>query len=221
MDDGAEVRRGDLLVQLETDELRAALAQAQAKERQASRAWVNRAALQGADESGLGRTDSADCAGGQTLQTSVATDAACVAALIDLGVKDLNKRVVIVSLRSAHNPLGLPGGATSIDMKIKDVWAAEALAQSLRSQFPYKIESLQESNAQLLSALKAQSVSTALIRGVIMLVVLGIASALVVSFVQKQREIGILRAMDATRAQVLRLFFLQGAVVDALGSCWR
>ena len=49
-------------------------------------------------------------------------------------------------------------------------------------------------------------------------VVLGIASVLVVSVVQKQREIGILRAMGATRAQVLRLFLVQGAVVGALGS---
>jgi lipoprotein-releasing system permease protein len=49
-------------------------------------------------------------------------------------------------------------------------------------------------------------------------VVLGIASVLVVSVVQKRREIGILRAMGATRAQVLRVFLLQGAIVGGLGS---
>ena len=154
-----------------------------------------------------------------TLQTGTVTDAARVTALLDLGVKELNRRTVIVSFRSAQNLLGLPGGATSIDLKVKDVWAAESLAQELRSQFPYKIESWQENNAQLVSALNAQSVSTALIRGVVMVVVvLGIASVLVVSVVQKQREIGILRAMGATRAQILRLFLVQGAVVGALGS---
>jgi lipoprotein-releasing system permease protein len=36
--------------------------------------------------------------------------------------------------------------------------------------------------------------------------------------VQKGREIGILRAMGATRGQVLRVFLVQGAVVGALGS---
>ena len=153
------------------------------------------------------------------LQTGTVTDAARVTALVDLGVKELNRRTVIVSLRSAQNLLGLPGGATSIDLKLSDVWAAETLAKSLRSEFPYKIESWQESNTQLLSALNAQSVSTALIRGVVMVVVvLGIASVLVVSVVQKQREIGILRAMGATRVQILRLFLVQGAVVGALGS---
>ena len=49
-------------------------------------------------------------------------------------------------------------------------------------------------------------------------VVLGIASVLVVSVVQKQREIGILRAMGATRGQVMRVFLLQGALVGAIGS---
>ena len=154
-----------------------------------------------------------------SLQTAGVIDAVRVTALVDLGLKDLNRRTVIVPLRSAQNLLGLPGGATSIDLKVNDIWAAEKIALGLRNQFPYKIESWQENNTQLLSALNAQSVSTTLIRGVVMVVVvLGIASVLVVSVVQKQREIGILRAMGATHIQILRLFLVQGAVVGALGS---
>lgn len=154
-----------------------------------------------------------------TVQTALVSDAVRVTALVDLGIKDLNRRTVIVPLRAAQNLLGLPGGATSLDLTVNDVWAAQALAEDLRRQFPYKIESWQESNAQLVSALNAQSVSTALIRGVVLLVVvLGIASVLVVSVVQKRREIGILRAMGATRGQVLRVFLVQGALVGALGS---
>ncbi|MDP2449321.1 MAG: FtsX-like permease family protein [Polaromonas sp.] len=154
-----------------------------------------------------------------TVQTGLVSDSVRVTALVDLGIKDLNRRTVIVPLRAAQNLLGLPGGATSLDLTVKDVWSAQTLAGDLRQQFPYKIESWQESNAQLVSALNAQSVSTALIRGVVLVVVvLGIASVLVVSVVQKRREIGILRAMGATRGQILRLFLVQGAVVGALGS---
>jgi lipoprotein-releasing system permease protein len=158
-----------------------------------------------------------------TLQTGAApstvSDSVRVTALVDLGVKELNKRTVIVPLRAAQSMLGLPGGVTGLDLTIRDVWSAREMAQSLRQQFPYKIESWQENNAQLVSALNAQSVSTTLIRSVVMLVVvLGIASVLVVSVVQKVREIGILRAMGATRGQILRVFLVQGAVVGALGS---
>lgn len=142
-----------------------------------------------------------------------------VTALVDLGVKDLNRRTVIVPLRAAQSLLALPGGASQLDLTLKDVWVAQTLARALQMQFPYKIESWQESNAQLVSALNAQSISTSIIRGVVLaVVVLGIASVLVVSVVQKGREIGILRAMGATRGQVLRVFLVQGAVVGALGS---
>ncbi|MBU6466076.1 MAG: ABC transporter permease, partial [Burkholderiales bacterium] len=71
----------------------------------------------------------------------------------------------------------------------------------------------------LVAALNAQSIATGIIRGVVLaVVVLGIASVLVVSVVQKRREIGILRAMGATRGQIMRVFLVQGAVVGAVGS---
>ena len=154
-----------------------------------------------------------------TLRTGLVSDSARVTALVDLGVKDLNRRTVIVPLRAAQSLQGLPGGATHLDLTVTDVWAAQALADSLRRQHPLRVESWQESNAQLVSALNAQSVSTTIIRAVVLVVVvLGIASVLVVSVVQKGREIGILRAMGATRGQMQRIFLLQGAVVGALGS---
>ena len=154
-----------------------------------------------------------------TVRTTTSNESLRVTALVDLGVRDLNRRTVIVPLRAAQNLLALPGGATGLDLTLEDVWTAQSLAESLRAQFPYKIESWQESNAQLVSALNAQAVSTGIIRAVVLaVVVLGIASVLVVSVVQKQREIGILRAMGATRGQVLRLFLVQGAVVGAVGS---
>lgn len=154
-----------------------------------------------------------------TVQTGAVTDSVRVSALVDLGVRDLNRRTVIVPLRAAQSLLGLPGGATNLDIKLYDVWKAQVLAEDLRRQYPYKVESWQENNAQLVSALNAQSVSTSIIRGVVLVVVvLGIASVLVVSVVQKQREIGILRAMGTTRGQILRVFLLQGAVLGAAGS---
>jgi lipoprotein-releasing system permease protein len=138
---------------------------------------------------------------------------------VDLGVRELNRRTLLVPLRTGQTLFDLPGGATQIDVTLNDVWAAQGLARQLAQQLPYKVESWQDTNSQLVSALNAQSVSTTIIRVVVMLVVvLGIASVLVVSVVQKQREIGILRAMGATRGQVLRIFLLQGALVGGLGS---
>ena len=147
------------------------------------------------------------------------SDSVRLTALVDLGVRDLNRRTVIVPLRAAQSLLGLPGGATVVDVALHDPWQAERVAADWSRRWPYLVESWQQANAQLVSALNAQSVSTGLIRGVVMVVVvLGIASVLVVSVVQKRREIGILRAMGATRGQMLRVFLLQGLVVGAVGS---
>ena len=154
-----------------------------------------------------------------TLSTDSRSDSVRINGLVDLGIKDLNRRVVIVPQRSAQSLLDLTGGATQIDLRVNDVWAAQALAASLARELPCKVESWQDANTQLVTALNAQSISTTLIRSVVMVVVvLGIASVLVVSVVQKQREIGILRAMGAQRAQVLRIFLIQGGMVGLLGS---
>jgi lipoprotein-releasing system permease protein len=154
-----------------------------------------------------------------TVVTGTRSENLRLTALVDLGVRELNRRTMLVPLRTAQSLYDLPGGATQIDITLDDVYAAQGLAQALAPQLPYKVESWQETNSQLVAALNAQSISTGLIRIVVMVVVvLGIASVLVVSVVQKQREIGILRAMGATQAQVLRIFLLQGALVGALGS---
>ena len=138
---------------------------------------------------------------------------------LDLGNRELNRRAVYLPLRTAQSLYGLPGGVTSIDLRVQDVFAADAVATRVASVTPLLVESWMTTNSQLLSALNAQSASTAIIRVFVSIVVmLGIASVLVVAVVQKTREIGILRAMGASRGQMTRVFLLQGSLVGLVGS---
>jgi lipoprotein-releasing system permease protein len=147
------------------------------------------------------------------------SDTATVTGIVDLGVRDLNRRAVFVTLRTAQTLLALPGGASEIDLKIDDLFQAEAIAQRLAAQTGLDVESWMRTNEQLLAAINAQNITTRTIRGfVIVIVALGIASVLVVWVVQKRREIGILRAMGASRGQVQRVFLLQGAIVALAGA---
>ena len=50
------------------------------------------------------------------------------------------------------------------------------------------------------------------------IVAVGIASVLVVSVVQKQKENGILRAMGASPRRIMAVFLLQGGIYGAVGS---
>jgi lipoprotein-releasing system permease protein len=66
---------------------------------------------------------------------------------------------------------------------------------------------------------KAQETSNTLIRLFVALsVAFGIAAVLVVSVIQRSKDIGILRAMGATRGQIQRVFLLQGALLAFMGS---
>ncbi len=155
-----------------------------------------------------------------TVQTATGgSDSFKVAGLFDLGSRDANRRFVYVSLRSAQSLLDLPGGVTNIDLKVAEIFKADETAKLLARRTGLDVESWMQTNSQLLNALNAQSISTGLIRGfTVIVVMLGIASVLVVSVVQKRKEIGILRAMGATRTQMTRVFLAQGAFVGGLGS---
>lgn len=142
-----------------------------------------------------------------------------ITGLFDMGNRDLNRRWVFVTLKLAQTLLDLPGGVSNIDLTVKDLFGANTIADTLRAQTSLTVDSWMQTNSGLLNALANQTVSNNLIRSfVVVIVALGISSVLVVSVVQKQREIGILRAMGAGRRRIMAIFLLQGGLVGLVGS---
>jgi lipoprotein-releasing system permease protein len=148
-----------------------------------------------------------------------ADDVFQVTGIFDIGVKELNLRWVMVPLKTAQSLLNLPGGLTNIDLTVDDIFAAERIAQEIQASTGLLAESWMAINGQLLAAFNNQTMSTRLIRIFLVLIVaLGIASVLVVSVVQKQKEIGILRAMGTSPARIMGVFLIQGAVIGVVGA---
>lgn len=142
-----------------------------------------------------------------------------IAGIFELGVRELDARYVYLDLKQAQSLLNLPGGITVIDLTVEDIFEAEEIAAQVGRLTSLQAESWIETNAQLLSGLMAQSLSSNMIVVFVAIsVAFGIASVLSVSVVQRTREIGILRAMGATRQQILRIFLIQGAIFGLLGS---
>ena len=142
-----------------------------------------------------------------------------VAGIFELGVGELDARHVYLDLRQAQALLGLPGGVTTIDLRVDDLFAADAIAARLGRLSGLRSESWMQSNAQLMNALNAQSQSTNMISFFVAVsVAFGIASVLSVSVVQRTGQIGILRAMGTTRRQMMRVFLIQGALYGLAGS---
>ena len=146
-------------------------------------------------------------------------DAYQIRGIYDLGQRSLNRAYAYVSLPTAQALLDLPGGVSSLELAIYDLFAAEDSARQLQQTMPHEVESWMRANPQLRTALANQTIMTLLVRFFLALVVaIGVASVLVVTVVQKTREIGILRAMGASRARILRVFLLQGTLIGGAGA---
>ncbi|WP_180174129.1 ABC transporter permease [Acinetobacter sp. YH01024] len=142
-----------------------------------------------------------------------------ISGIFELGVRELDARYVYLDLKQAQSLLNLPGGVTVIDLTIQDIFQAEQIASQVGRLVGLKAESWIETNAQLMNAITAQSLSTNMIIVFVGIsVAFGIASVMSVSVVQRTREIGILRATGATQTQILRVFLFQGAIFGLLGS---
>ena len=142
-----------------------------------------------------------------------------VAGIFDLGNKSANSRLTYISLRNAQSIFNLTGGATVIDVVMHDVYQAEITAQKIALQTGLQADSWIKTNEQFFTAVKAQTTANTAIRFFVGLSVgFGIASVLVVSVVQRSREIGILRAMGVTRGQILRIFLIQGGLLGLGGA---
>ncbi len=142
-----------------------------------------------------------------------------ITGIFDLGNRGANERSVFVPLRTAQSVLGLQGGASALDINIIDPFAAETMAVRIAAETGLQADSWIKTFDQLFASLRTQNISFSAIQFFVGLAVaLGIASVLVVSVVQRSKEIGILRAMGASRGQILRIFLLQGAIVGLLGS---
>jgi lipoprotein-releasing system permease protein len=142
-----------------------------------------------------------------------------ISGIFDLGNKAANARTTLMGIRSAQSLLGLVGGVSSLDMTVHDVYAAEVVAKKITAQTGVQADSWIKTNEQFFTAVNAQTTANTAIRVFVALsVAFGIASVMVVSVVQKSREIGILRAMGITRGQIMRIFLLQGGLLGFGGS---
>lgn len=146
-------------------------------------------------------------------------DIVTIAGTFELGSEAVDKTWVMTSLRHAQSLFGLPGGATTIELTVADVFAADLIADEINTRTGFTAESWMTLNAELLSGLSAQSSSKTMIQFfVVVTVALGIASVLIVSVVQKSREIGILRAVGTPPRRILAVFLIQGGVLGLVGS---
>lgn len=141
-----------------------------------------------------------------------------VAGLFSIGVDALDSRAAFVTLSAARTLFEVPQGLSRIEIKLVDLYQADSVAARLAADTGLKATPWTANNAQLLDGLRAQASSGNLIKAFALItIVIGVASALSLSTYRRRPEIGIMRAMGASRGFVMLVFIVQGALIGVCG----
>ena len=155
------------------------------------------------------------------LNTEGNRDSLEVSDIFDLGISNLNRAWIVSTMETVGKIYGLGDVSSAIEMQIDDVFAAKEAADNLAKELGsgYTVTNWQDQNQELLSGLNGQSISSLMIQIFVMIaVVLGIASVLAISVIQKSRQIGILKAMGIKDRQASLIFLFQGIILGTMGA---
>lgn len=142
-----------------------------------------------------------------------------VAGIVDSGFRNLDDGSALIGLRDAQSLFGLGNAVTAIGIKLTGIYDADRVADALSGQLPYEVRSWMRDNQSLLTGLRAQSIFSAMIRlSTVIAAGFSIASILFMSVTSKRREIGILKAIGATRRQIAGIFAIEGTLIGVVGA---
>ena len=144
-----------------------------------------------------------------------------VVGLFESGMYEYDASLAYISLAEAQRFFSLGRTATGIEVKVEDVFAADAVAKRIAEQLGtgYMARDWMLLNRNLFSALRLEKTMMFLLLVLITLVAsFNIVGTLTMIVNEKQREIAILKAMGATPQAIMRIFMLNGVVIGLTGT---
>ena len=138
--------------------------------------------------------------------------------IFDTGNGGMDGARAFVSLSTARTLFAMPQGVTQIEIKLDDLNAADATALRISALTGLDAVPWTDGAEQLMEALNAQAQTGYFLKTFALItIVIGVASALLLSTYRRRPEIGIMRAMGASRGFVVFVFVTQGAMIGLMG----
>lgn len=160
-------------------------------------------------------------------RTAPKTVTLTVSGIFQSGLYDVDERFVYTNIPTLQRLLLLEDTITSVHLKIEDPKQAYYVSRELLPKLPfgYGVRTWQDINPTFFEALWIEKVAMFIILLLIVLVAaLNIIGTLVMTVVQKTRDIGILKSMGAERFSIMKVFlyhgFLVGLLGTSLGTAW-
>jgi lipoprotein-releasing system permease protein len=144
-----------------------------------------------------------------------------VSGTFESGFFDFDDNWAYTSLGSVQKLLSVGNVVNSIEVRLDDLYLAPQVGDQLQKLAgpDYAAQNWEQQNRQLLNALKMERAVTAITIGLIELVAaLNILITLTMVVLTKYKDIAVLMSMGATRAQIRRIFILQGVIIGAVGT---
>lgn len=142
-----------------------------------------------------------------------------IGGIFALGIASADRQALYMNFRTARALFGLPSGISRIEVKVAPPEAAPRIAERLRGATGLKTTPWTDENEQLFEALDAQGRTGTIVKTFALItIVIGIASAMLLSIVRRRGEIGIMRAAGASQRFVLGIFVIEGTLIGAIGA---
>ncbi len=144
-----------------------------------------------------------------------------VTGIFSTGLYEFDSSTAIVPLAAAQKYFDMAGGVSYIQVMIRDVFTAPAFKEKLKGVLPPRafVTTWAELNRSLFSALKLEkNIIFLTITLIVVVAALNIIATLILMVMEKARDIGVLMSMGATPGNIQKVFFLQGAMIGAIGT---
>ena len=131
-----------------------------------------------------------------------------------------------IHLNAAQKIYNKENQVNTIFVRLTDAELASRIARRIEDTVQFSVlegmpdaRTWMEMQAPLFSALRLEKIATVIIEALIILVAsFNIASTLIMTVMEKTKDVGTLRTLGASRGNVMRLFMIQGSVIGVLGT---
>jgi lipoprotein-releasing system permease protein len=142
-----------------------------------------------------------------------------IGGIFSLGIASADRQTIYMNFTTARALFDLSTGVSRIEIKVSPATDAAAIAERLHRATGLKATPWTADNQQLFEGLDAQTRTGTIIKAFsLVTIIVGIASAMLLSIVRRQAEIGIMRAMGASRALVISIYVLEGTLIGLVGA---
>jgi lipoprotein-releasing system permease protein len=156
---------------------------------------------------------------GERIRLTSSTGAADSFTIAGIYSRGQGRGSAYVTLRTGQSLFGYGTAVNAIYVKLIDIYDADSVADRIMALLPYEAKSWTREFPQFLTSLQVQTASAYLISAFSLIASgFAIASVLIVSVLQKSKQIGILKSMGARRRQLLTVFIFEGLGVALVGS---